>query len=68
VKDNSRAKRQAVVEPILVSKGWSLGDFADEAGLDYNTVSDYIAGKRRPYRSTKKKMANALGVDPSELP
>jgi hypothetical protein len=62
------SKRKAFVEPILLAKGWSHLRWAMEAEVAYNTVADYLTGKKNPYSSTRVKLAKALGVTPNLLP
>jgi len=61
-------KRQEFVKPILDEKGWSVDDWAGEAGVAYHTASDYLNGKRTPFRYTMAKLAKALGVSVKFLP
>lgn len=61
------AARIAFVSPILTSKGWSILDWSQEAQVDYKTASGYLNNKKVSYRSTIKKLAAALGVEPEEL-
>ncbi len=60
--------RAGFVIPILKKKGWSILDWANESKVDYNTADDYLKGQTNPYRSTRRKLANALGVPVEELP
>jgi hypothetical protein len=62
------SSRKAVVEPILGKKGWSILDWASHAYVDYHTANDYLKGKTKPYSSTRKKLAECLGLQPEELP
>lgn len=62
------AQRRAVVEPILLEKGWSVLDWAAEANVDYNTASDYLNGLTNPHRRTLVRLAKALGLRASDLP
>jgi lambda repressor-like predicted transcriptional regulator len=64
----SQIRRESVVNPILEEKGWSLLEFAQEANLDSQTVNDCLKGKTTPYRSTRKKLADALGLRVEDLP
>ena len=66
--DRARNLRRAFVEPLLLQHGWSLLDWANEAQVAYHTVSDYLAGTTRPYRSSRLKMAKALSVTVQQLP
>jgi lambda repressor-like predicted transcriptional regulator len=60
--------RRAFVEPILAAKGWSILDWANEADVAYHTAADYLAGTTKPYRSSRVKLAKALGVSVQQLP
>ena len=61
-------QRRAFVIRILDRKGWSIFDLAVKASVDPNTVYDYLKGLTRPYRSTRAKLAESLGVEVDELP
>jgi lambda repressor-like predicted transcriptional regulator len=61
-------KRKAFVEPILLAKGWSILDWANEAEVAYHTAADYLTGTTNPFRSSRTKLAKALGVPPNALP
>jgi hypothetical protein len=60
--------RKAVLEPLLTHRGWSTLDLAQAARVDYNTANDYLNGLTNPRRDTLKKLADALGVSPTEMP
>ncbi len=46
----------------------SLRELADESGVSYNTIWFIEAGRRRrTHPRTIRKLANALGVEPTEL-
>lgn len=60
--------RSAFVRPMLTEKGWSIEDWANEANVACHTASDYLSGKKRPYPSTRAKLAKALGVSDNSLP
>ena len=66
----SRAKaRQEFVQPILHAKGWSLNQWASEAGSTYNTVRDYMRGVTKTLRpSTRKQLATQLDISAENLP
>jgi lambda repressor-like predicted transcriptional regulator len=61
-------ERQSFVQRILDKKGWSTNRLAVEAGLDFHTVNDYLKGKTRSNRSTRKQLADALVIAVEELP
>ena len=52
----------------ILKKGWSILDWANEARVDYHTADDYLKGQSNPYQSTRRKLADALGVPVEELP
>ncbi len=60
--------REAFVLPLLEKKGWSVLDWANESQLDYHTANDYLKDRTRPYASTRKKLAEGLGVEVALLP
>jgi hypothetical protein len=60
--------RQDVVQRILTKKGWSIQDWALESGVDFHTANDYLKGKTAPYPSTRKKLADSLGLSVEDLP
>jgi hypothetical protein len=61
-------KRQSVVEPLLTARGWSTLDWAKAAGVDYNTARDYLNGLTTPRRDTLRKLAEAIEVNPADMP
>ncbi len=61
-------ERESFVLPILDKKGWSINQLALEAELDFHTVNDYLKRKTRPNRSTRKNLADALGIAVDRLP
>lgn len=60
--------RRAKLMPILADKGLSVLDWAQHARVDYHTANEYLKGKRNPFASTRKKLAEALGLNPKQLP
>jgi hypothetical protein len=62
------SERRKLIQPLLDSKGWSLVEWADDAKVAYHTVADYMAGKRKQYASTRKKLAESLGLSIQQLP
>jgi hypothetical protein len=66
---NRRAEaRAAAVEPILTNKGWSIFEWATKSDVDFHTANDYLQGLTNPYRSTRKKLAETLGLELEKLP
>jgi hypothetical protein len=68
LKSKRAAARRAFVDPLLEAKGWSVLDWAKHSELAYHTAADYLEGLTTPYRSTRLKLANSLGVKLAELP
>ncbi len=60
--------RREFVAPLLDAKGWSPLDWALEAQVAPATANDYLDDKTNPYRSTRLKLAKALGVPVEQLP
>jgi hypothetical protein len=60
--------RAAFVKPLLAEKGWSPLDWANAASVDFHTVNDYLKGTTKPYSSTRKKLADSLGVHVQDMP
>jgi lambda repressor-like predicted transcriptional regulator len=55
--------RRAFITPLLDAKGWSILDWANEANVSHATAQDYLDNKTKPYPSTRKKLAKALGLN-----
>jgi hypothetical protein len=64
---NPANQRKSFVRHILEGKGWSTLDWAKHSGVDYNTAAAYLKGKKS-YRSTRKKLADSLGIRVEDLP
>ena len=60
--------REAFILPLLENKGWSVLDWANEANVAYHTAADYLSGTTKPYRSSRAKLAKALGLTANQLP
>jgi len=43
-------------------------EWAQESGVDFHTASSYLKGKTKPYQSTRKKLADSLGIPGEDLP
>jgi len=63
-----KASRKSFVTPLLKAKGWSILDWANKANVSHATAMDYLQDKTAPYRSTRLKLATALGIPVEELP
>jgi len=66
--EGTRHKREAFVRPRLESMGWSILDWAKNSGVDFHTANDYFKGETKPYPSTRKKLADSLGITAKDLP
>jgi hypothetical protein len=60
--------RQAFVFPLLAKEGWSILDWANAARVSSATAHDYLKNRTNPYRSTRKKLADSLGVSIQQFP
>ncbi len=60
--------REAFVVPLLKKKGMSKSKWAAKAGVDPAVVYDYLAVDQPPRPDSRLVLAEALGVDESELP
>jgi hypothetical protein len=60
--------RREIIAPLLRSKGFSIYDWAKEAKVAHATAMDYVNGKKNPYPSTLKKLADALNIPIEKLP
>lgn len=68
VQPRSETTREAVISKLLAERGWSIFDWANEAGVAHATAIDYFRGKTKPYRSTRLKLAKALGIPVDKMP
>lgn len=51
----------------MLKKGWRQSDLARVSGVPKDSVSTYIRGKVMPTSLSLQKIAEALGVDPTDL-
>lgn len=49
------------------SKGLSQDDLARQSGVSKSAIVDLELGRRKPRPSTRRRLAQALGVKPEEL-
>lgn len=62
-------QRDLLIRPMLLEKGWSIHDWATTAAVDFHTADNYLKGKtKKPYPTTLRKLALALGVKVDSLP
>lgn len=61
-------KRKSFVSPLLDKLGLSIHDWANRAKVDFHTAHDYLRGKTKPRPSTRKKLADSLGIKIAKLP
>jgi hypothetical protein len=62
------AARQAVVMPLLKSKGWTRGRWITASGVSKNCIYEYLRGTRQLSYDNRRAMAEVLGLKPEELP
>ena len=60
--------REEQLRSMLDDRGFSIHDWAKRAGVDFHTADNFLKGKTKPYKSTRKKLADALGVKVEDLP
>lgn len=66
-RDSAAGKlREEILRPLLVSL--SVHDWANKAKVDFHTADNYLKGKTNPYPSTRKKLADGLGIEIEKLP
>lgn len=58
---------QAPLKDRRVELGLSLEALAKKSGVPKSTISRIELGKSEPSPATRKKLANALDIDPSEV-
>lgn len=62
-------RRDKVVAPLLLQRGWSNEQWASQAGVEYKTAVAYRHGKTRALRAeTRECLAGALQLSPEDLP
>ena len=59
---------QAVLGPLLTTKGLNRHSWADEADCDPNSLYRYWRGERGLSTENQLKLATVLGVAPDDLP
>ena len=52
---------------ILLERGWNQSEMARRAGIGRDAISTYVRGRSLPEPATLKRMAEALGMEPTEL-
>src|SRR5215212_5698970 len=55
------------LKAVREDQGWSQRDLAARSGVAQNTISQLERGERKAMPSTVRKLAEALGVEPSVL-
>jgi transcriptional regulator with XRE-family HTH domain len=55
------------LKTLRVRRALTQQELADRAGVSSNTLNRIELNKAEPHMSTLRKLAKALGVDPSEL-
>jgi transcriptional regulator with XRE-family HTH domain len=56
-----------VVEPLRFKRTMSQRNLAEAAGMSHRAVIDLETDRREPHPTTLEMLAEALGVEPSEL-
>ena len=54
--------------PILNRLGMTRSKWASKAGVDPSVVCDYLFGESDPRPENRKAMAEAINLEPAELP
>jgi hypothetical protein len=67
-KDSQARIRRALVEPRIAAKGWSIAQWATAAGVSQTVAYDYLNGKSEPRPENRTALANALDLEPQDLP
>jgi transcriptional regulator with XRE-family HTH domain len=52
---------------LMARKGWRQSELARRAGLNRDQISTYVRGASLPTDDSLRKLATALGVEPTEL-
>jgi predicted transcriptional regulator len=52
---------------LRTQKLWLIGHLAENSGVHRNLISNYELGKAGAHPDTIRKLAEALGVEPTEL-
>jgi transcriptional regulator with XRE-family HTH domain len=55
------------LKELRESRAFSVRDLAEEAGVSTDTITALEKGRRKAWPRNVRKLAGALGVDPSEL-
>lgn len=64
-----KARREAVVNPILQQRRWKPGRLATKAGVSKNSVYEYLDGTRVKIKDENREaIAQALDLKPEDLP
>lgn len=62
-------RRQKAINPLLHKLGLSRGSWAQQAGLNWHTVRNFMEGKTASLTSdTRKRLAGVLGLEPKDFP
>lgn len=52
---------------LMISKGWRQSELARRSGLPRDSISTYMRAKTFPTPQSVKKLADALGVEPTDI-
>jgi hypothetical protein len=68
IKGTGTNQREAIVSPILRSRGMTKSQWAGVAGVDPSVVYDYMKGISNPRPETRKALAQSIGLPEIDLP
>ena len=52
---------------MMLEKGWTQSEFARQADIPRDRISNFVRGNNMPEPHNLKKIAKALGVEPDDL-
>ena len=67
IRNEFRIASESPLRRLRQANGWTVEDLASRAGISARTIFGLEGGYHRPHRATRRVLAIALGVDPSEL-
>jgi transcriptional regulator with XRE-family HTH domain len=56
-----------IIERARILRGWTRRDLAHVARVDSGTISDMLAGRRRPTFGTVRAVTAALGLELADM-
>jgi hypothetical protein len=61
-------RRTARIKPLLDAKGWSVSQWASNAGVSTTVAYEYLSGKSDPRPDNRKALADAVGLEIQNFP